>query len=465
MRTLQYTVLPEDDGRMVKAIVRGRMGVSHKQFSAAKMKGCVRCDGEAVLANAKVRAGQVISVLLTDEPAAEDAFPVVPEFLPVNVVWEDADVMVIDKPAPLPCQCGIKQPGGTLENRMAARFIDEPGYVFRPVNRLDKGTSGLMLVAKNAHAQMRLQQTLHTPDFERRYLAILDGVLPQDIRRIDLPIAKADGATVRREVRPDGKPSVTHVLENTRCGELSLVKLQLETGRTHQIRVHMAHMGCPVYGDFLYGTETDRLPRRFALHSAEVSFLHPITGEKLTFASQLPDELQRLLKTKEGTDMNEVIIRPATAADVRAIADVEAACFPPAEACPFEEFERRYSVFPDCFFVAEEAGRIVGFINGCVTDRPLLPDELYHDANLHIPAGAWQTVFGLAVHPEYQHRGIAQRLMRRLIADAQERRREGLVLTCKPQKIGFYEQFGYQDNGWADSTHGGAAWHLMVLRF
>lgn len=162
--------------------------------------------------------------------------------------------------------------------------------------------------------------------------------------------------------------------------------------------------------------------------------------------------------------MQNLILRAATAADIPAIASVEAACFPPAEACPPDEFERRFRTFPECFFVAEADGRIVGFIDGCVTDRPLLPDELYHDASRHIPDGPWQTVFGLAVHPDFQHRGIAQRLMRRLIADARERGRDGLVLTCKPQKIGFYAQFGYRDLGWADSTHGGAAWHLMALR-
>ena len=462
MRILEHIVVPEDAGHMVKAIVRGRMGVSHKQFSSAKMKGGVLCDGTPVLANAKVAAGQTIRVILTDEATAPD-FPVAPEFLPVNVVYEDEDLLVIDKPAPLPCQCGVKQPGGTLENRMAARYADVPGYVFRPVNRLDKGTSGLMLVAKNAHAQMRLQQTLHTPQFVRRYLAVLDGTLPAGMTRIDLPIAKADGATVRREVRADGKPSVTHVLENRRHGRLSLVKLQLETGRTHQIRVHMSHMGCPVYGDFLYGTETDALPGRFALHSAEVEFVHPLTGETLRFTSPLPQELQQLIDKEDS--MNDTLIRRATPEDVPAIAAVEAACFPPAEACPPEEFARRYATFPECFFVAETDGRIVGFIDGCVTDQPLLPDELYHDASRHLPDGKWQTVFGLAVSPEYQHRGIAQKLMRQLIADARTKQRDGLVLTCKPAKIGFYQQFGYCDTGWADSTHGGAAWHLMVLRF
>ena len=476
MRTLTYTVTPADEGRMIKGIARGAMGISHRQFSSAKMKGGVRLNGAPVLANARVHAGEIVSVILEDEPATEVEFTVEPEFLPVNAVYEDEDLLVIDKPAPLPCQCGVKQPGGTLENRMAARFIDQPGYVFRPVNRLDKGTSGLMLVAKNAHAQMKLQKTLHTPQFVRRYLAVLDGALPPGIERIDLPIAKADGATVRREVRADGRPCVTHVLENRASNGRSLVKLQLETGRTHQIRVHMAHFGCPVFGDFLYGTERTELPGRFALHSAEVAFVHPITGQALSFESPLPEDLRRLVpdftadpfsssKPIRRLLMSEPIIRAATAADIPAIASVEAACFPPAEACSPADFDRRFRTFPECFFAAEVDGRIVGFIDGCVTDQPLLPDELYHDASRHMPDGAWQTVFGLAVHPDYQHRGIAQELMRRLIADARQRGRDGLVLTCKPEKIGFYQQFGYRDMGWADSTHGGAAWHLMVLRF
>lgn len=295
MRTLQYVVTEADAGRMIKGIVRGAMGVSHRQFSSAKVRGGVLLDGVPALANVRVAEGQVVSVILDDASAAEPEFIVTPEFLPVHVIYEDEDLLVIDKPAPLPCQCGAKQPGGTLENRLAARYIDQPGYVFRPVNRLDKGTSGLMLAAKNAHAQMKLQRTLHTPQFVRRYLAVLDGVLPPEVCHIALPIAKADGATVRREVRADGKPSITHVLENRVCGTRSLVKLQLETGRTHQIRVHMAHLGCPVFGDFLYGTERDELPGRFALHSAEVAFTHPLSGQHMAFESPLPDELARLL--------------------------------------------------------------------------------------------------------------------------------------------------------------------------
>ena len=162
------------------------------------------------------------------------------------------------------------------------------------MNRLDKGTSGLMLVAKDAHAQYLLQQMLHTDAFIREYLAVVDGCLPQEEGVITAPIAKADGATVRREERPDGKEARTfyRVIQK---GERSLVRLRLDTGRTHQIRVHMAHMGCPVTGDFLYGTETPLLPGRFALHSAMIRITHPVTGDSMEWHSPLPLTLQNLL--------------------------------------------------------------------------------------------------------------------------------------------------------------------------
>ena len=163
--------------------------------------------------------------------------------------------------------------------------------------------------------------------------------------------------------------------------------------------------------------------------------------------------------------MQDTIIRAATAADIPAIASVEAACFPPAEACSPAEFERRFRTFPECFFAAEADGRVIGFIDGCVTDRPLLPDELYHDASRHIPDGAWQTVFGLNVLPQYRRRGIAEKLVKALIQAAREKGCRGVVLTCKEHMIHYYEKFGFVNRGRADSNHGGAAWYDMRLEF
>jgi len=161
----------------------------------------------------------------------------------------------------------------------------------------------------------------------------------------------------------------------------------------------------------------------------------------------------------------EIIIRPAIADDVVKIAYIEEKCFPPAEAASLKSFLERFMAFPECFFVAELDGKVVGHINGCITDSPKLPDELYHNTSLHRPNGAWQTVFGIAVLPEYQHRGIARALMGHFINTAKKQKKAGLILTCKDEKIGFYESFGYVNEGVSESSHGGAKWNDMVLRF
>ena len=202
---------------------------------------------------------------------------------------------MIDKPAPLPSSSSQKKEGPTLENALYAYAGSPEGFVYRPVNRLDKGTSGLMLAARTAHAQHLLQRLLHGSEFIREYLAVVEGAPPRDRGVIDLPIGKADGATIRREVRADGKPARTYYRVLETRGDRSLLRLRLETGRTHQIRVHLSALGCPVAGDFLYGTELDDLPGRFALHSALVRLRHPVTGEWIERESPLPSALSALL--------------------------------------------------------------------------------------------------------------------------------------------------------------------------
>jgi len=294
MRTLSYTVTQEDDNRLIKRVARSKIGISSHQLARAKALNALCLNGESVHADHVVHTGDVITVSLIDD---ENDFEITPENVPVNVLYEDDDIIILDKEAPLATQSSPKQPDNTLENRMAYRYRDVENYVFRPVNRLDKGTSGLMCVAKHAHSQMKMSAQLHTPDFVREYLAVAEGIPSPLSGTIDAPIGKADGATVKREVREGGKESVTHYETIKTNGNKSLIHLRLETGRTHQIRVHLQHIGCPVFGDFLYGTEReDALPGRFALHSAYVRFTHPITGEVMEFSAPLPDALSRLMK-------------------------------------------------------------------------------------------------------------------------------------------------------------------------
>lgn len=158
-------------------------------------------------------------------------------------------------------------------------------------------------------------------------------------------------------------------------------------------------------------------------------------------------------------------IRKATMADLHQITLLEAACFPPAEACDLDGFRDRLSVFPDAFLLLEKDGRLIGMINGMVTHQQTITDDLYANASLHDPQGAYQSIFGLEVHPHYQHQGYAQKLMWAMINQAKQENRAGCILTCKAHLISFYEQFGYKNMGISASTHGNAQWYDMFLRF
>ena len=297
MRELAYIVPPTADGRTLGSLLAREMKLSHHRISSLKFSGGILLDGRSAHTGVRVHAGQLITVVLTDAGPA-----LTPLELPLTVPYRDNDLLIVDKPAPLPAIQSAHQGSQTLENALFAWLGCPEGFIYRPVSRLDKGTSGLMPVALNAHMHDRMQRLLHTADYVREYLAVTEGAPAADAGVCDGPIAHADG--VRRCVDPSGKPAVTHytVLRRAENGR-ALLRLRLETGRTHQIRVHMAHMGCPVAGDYLYGAPLPQLPGRFALHSALLSFTHPLTGRLITLESPLPAALAQLLEKPDSADI------------------------------------------------------------------------------------------------------------------------------------------------------------------
>ena len=158
-------------------------------------------------------------------------------------------------------------------------------------------------------------------------------------------------------------------------------------------------------------------------------------------------------------------IRYATMEDLEILTAIEAACFPPAEAATRESFAKRLAAYPNHFWLLEEDGQVVSFVNGMTTDEPLLRDEMFEDAALHNEDGAWQMIFGVNTLPEHRRRGLAGMLLERAAADARAQGRKGCVLTCKDRLIHYYEKFGYRNEGVSQSVHGGVVWYDMRLTF
>ena len=294
-RRLALTVSPAQDGSTVDALLRRTLGLSGTSVKRAKrVPGGIRLDGVPVFVTARARSGQQLSVLVGDTGEDETLIPTPG---PLDICYEDADLLLLNKAPGVAVHPSPGHFDHTLGN-FVAYYYKTSGQTarFRPVNRLDRGTSGLMCVAKHAHAHELLKEQLHTPAFRRAYLAVCEGCPPAERGVVDAPIGRAEDSLLRREVRPDGAPARTRYKVLSRGERRSLVRLELETGRTHQIRLHMAHLGCPLTGAFLYGREDPRLIPRPALHSWLLSLRHPITGDGLERTAPLPPDLLRLLE-------------------------------------------------------------------------------------------------------------------------------------------------------------------------
>ena len=303
MRMLTYTVAPEDEGRAIRSVVPRRFQLGAHAFRRLKVQGGVRVNGEPARADRILHAGEVVTLLLpSDEilPGEEtipcDAAAPGEEALPPSFLrYLDEDMLVAAKGAPLATLPSAHIRTGTLREQLIALLgADAQTFHYHPVNRLDKGTSGLLVIARHAHAQRLLTAQLHSDAFLREYLAVTQGVPAQDSGIIDAPIARL-GAGAARCVDPHGRRAVTHYRVEAVHDGRALLRLRLETGRTHQIRVHLASIGCPIVGDYLYGTEDPALPGRFALHSARLRCTQPITGARIELHEPLPPELAALL--------------------------------------------------------------------------------------------------------------------------------------------------------------------------
>lgn len=295
VRRLELPITGALAGIKVDTLLKRHLGLSGTVVRRIKwLPDGILVDGARVNTRFCPNEGQVLSVRLSDP---ERRSGILPAPGPLDIVYEDGDVVVLNKAPGVPVHPGPGHYSDTVGNYLL-HYYDREGAEgdFHPVHRLDRGTSGLLVVARHPHAQEVLKEQLHTDGFCREYLAVCQGTPQPPAGTVDAPLGPKPGSLVEQMVRPDGKPARTHY-EVVKAGEnCALVRLVLDTGRTHQIRVHLAHLGHPLVGDFLYGTEEpDRIPRP-ALHSHRLTFRHPITRQEMSFTAPVPPDMKRLME-------------------------------------------------------------------------------------------------------------------------------------------------------------------------
>lgn len=294
MRILTYTVTPEEDGRMVKGILRGNLQLSYTLLKSLKWReNAILLNGQSVHVNAIVHAGDTVSVALSERTPREDLYCA--NATKPDIVYEDDDLLVLNKPAGVAMHPKSGDASAPSLAAMLTNYLGE-GSVPHFVSRLDKGTSGLLIAAKSGYVHDRLRRALHSSDLRREYRAVAVGRVEPPCGVIDAPICRAEGSIIRRCVRTDGLPSLTEYETLQVNDRFTLLRLRPQTGRTHQLRVHMAYLGHPLAGDWLYGTEDKTLIARPALHSYELWFTQPVTGQELHFTAPIPQDMQRLME-------------------------------------------------------------------------------------------------------------------------------------------------------------------------
>ncbi len=287
---LDYEVEEQDAGLKIIDVLATSMHISSRLIRKCKNNNNIWLNNKSGSVNRIVQFGDIISMMLDHD---ENTFE--PNDLEVTVLYEDGDVLVVDKPPFLVVHPTKGHPEGTLANALSHhQYQIGQNYKIRFINRLDRDTSGIVLIAKNAFAQQIVSEQMQAKSVDKFYLAVVEGEIKDDKGTIDLPIDREAEMDIKRIVIDTGLASITHYEVLERFKDYTYVKISLETGRTHQIRVHFSHIGHPILGDHLYGQVSDMIDRQ-ALHCHVMSFKPPRENEKVSVVCNLPKDIENVL--------------------------------------------------------------------------------------------------------------------------------------------------------------------------
>lgn len=296
-RTITYHITDTEHTHSVKAFLKQLGYSSRSLIELKKLPENIQLNGQSVHINHPLQSGDMLTVHIKEDHSSEKILPIE---LPLDIVYEDEDLLVVNKSAGMPIHPSMNHYENSLANALAYYFTkQEKDFVFRCVNRLDRDTSGLTVIAKHFVSAGILSDMIRDKTkggFTREYLAIVRGNVQPISGTINAPIARKEGSIMERQINWEtGEHAITHYQVISEKNGHSLVSLILDTGRTHQIRVHMKYLGFPLIGDYLYNPDMENISRQ-ALHSHRVCFTHPITGDKLDFSAPLPEDMAQIIR-------------------------------------------------------------------------------------------------------------------------------------------------------------------------
>ena len=281
MRKTEFRVTAEYNNRTVGDILKGVLCISSRLLTLLKRSGGILLDGKRVTVREKVSCGQTLTLEIRDDAPSEN---IVPVEMPLEILYDDEDILAVSKPHDMPIHPSAYNYDNTLGNAVMYHFRNTP-FVYRPITRLDRDTTGVVLIAKNKFSAALLTQLMAEKKIVKTYTALLSAIPIPLCGTVEAPIGRCGDSVIKREVSPDGKYALTHYkIIRINPDGTCIARLNPVTGRTHQIRVHMAHIGCPLMYDFLYGTEQDG--KHFILHCESLEFPHPVTGKNLIIESK-----------------------------------------------------------------------------------------------------------------------------------------------------------------------------------